>query len=352
MYTAVSWRLTNYLDQLPRVVNGVAFDHSMTRRAMTIIRWVASCSTSLCFFLMGKALLSAQVKAFPYLKGHPSFAANRKAPHPLYRLPMFSDYLAQYLRDGDVEAVQGIKEVSGPHSVLLTDGSTIDHLDAIIICSGYDYDLSAIKGDANPASPKFSPDGFQRLREAKFGRKDAAFPRLYHGFLSEQYPESLAVLGHGLIPMGPMVLNDLLTMALASLWSGGYPLPNKEEMKADIDQHYDFVIKGLEYGYIPHFGFRINAQSTYRYANAAAGTGLNERLANWGWEAWKFWWSDRKFYKMLMDGPDIPAVNRLFDTGGGRKPWPGARAHIEKTNAEVKDLADKWKRENQKTKAA
>lgn len=319
---------------------------------MIIIRWIASCSTSLCFFIMAKALLAAQRKAFPFLKDHPSFAFNRKAPHPLYRLPMFSDYLAQYLGDGDIEAVQGIKEITGPNSVLLTDGKTIDNLDAIIICSGYDYDLSVVKGQANPTNHKFAPDGFQRLRDAKYGSPEAEFPRLYHGFLSEQYPESLAFLGHLLIPMGPMALYDLVTMALASLWSGEHPLPAKEEMASDINKHYDFVCKSLAYGAMPHFGFRMDCTSTYHYLHDAAATGLNERLGSWNWQAWKFWWSDSKFYKMLMDGPDVPAVNRLFDTGRGRKPWPGAREHIEKTNAEVRTLADNWKKKNQKAKAA
>ena len=207
-----------------------------------------------------------------------------------------------------------------------------------------------LKGDAYPANPKFAPDGYTRLHNAKHGGPKELFPRLYRGIISEQYPESLALLGHALFPKGPMCLYDLYTMALGNIWGGNYPVPTKEEMRKDIDQHYDFIVDGLATAPIPHYGFRMNARDTYHWVNDAAGTGVNELLGAWNWDSWKLWWKDPKFYKMLMDGPDVPAVYRLFDTGRGRKPWPEARAHIEKINAEIAGMRTEWKKANAKAK--
>ena len=141
-------------------------------------------------------------------------------------------------------------------------------------------------------------------------------------------------------------------MALASLWSGSYPMPSASEMARDINKTYDFVVTMLDKGPIPHPGFRVNtAADTYRWLNEVAGTGVLERLGSWSLEGWKFWWNERAFYSLLMGGVDTPFAYRLFDTGRGRKPWPGAREAIEKSNREVKAMAAKWKKEQQ-TKVA
>lgn len=68
----------------------------------------------------------------------------------------------------------------------------------------------------------------------------------------------------------------------------------------------------------------------------AAGCGVWERLG-WGWQGWSFWWTEREMYSLLIDGIDSPHALRLFETGRGRKPWPGARAAIEKANAEIEE---------------
>jgi dimethylaniline monooxygenase (N-oxide forming) / hypotaurine monooxygenase len=322
----------------------------MSRRVGNIVRYIASCSTSLCTWLMGKGLAAAQAEAFPFLKDHPSMSKDREAPTVTSRVPFFSDYLPYYLRDGDIEDVCGVEEITGARSVRLTDGTVVDDLDAIILCTGYNYDVSLIDGKGDPCDPTCAPDGFERIKAAPFAKPGKKFPRLFRGFVSEQYPESLAVLGHLIIMRPPFVLYDLTTMALAGLWSGSQPLPMASEMRQDIDKHYDFVVTSLQSAPMPHWGFRIDARETYRWLNQTAGTGLVEKVGGWGWEGWKFWWNDRKLYSLLMDGVDTPAVYRLFDVGRGRKAWAGARAQIEKTNREVEDMGRKWQEEQKKAK--
>ncbi|KAJ3515503.1 hypothetical protein NM208_g14959 [Fusarium decemcellulare] len=77
------------------------------------------------------------------------------------------------------------------------------------------------------------------------------------------------------------------------------------------------------------------------WANKAAGTQVNEHLG-WGLAGWKFWFQDRAFYKLLMDGIYTPFIWRVFD--GKRKKWDGAKAEIEKVNAYV-EAAKKKKTE-------
>lgn len=231
--------------------------------------------------------------------------------------------------------------VAGPRTVVFKDGSEITDVDAIIFCCGYYHDLSLIKGEGNPADVEYTTDSFEQLKQAKHHITNSQYQRLYHGILSERYPESLAVLG-GLTTVRPtFVLYDLATMALASLWSGSYPLPSPRAMKREIDSHYNFVVRALENGPMSFLGLRIDVRGTYKWLNATAGTGVIERLEGWGWEAWKFWWKNRTLFKYIMNGPNVPAVYRLFDMGRGRKPWDGARAAIEKVNEEpIKKAAE------------
>lgn len=314
---------------------------------MTIGRFIASWSRPLYVKLMSAAMASTHNKAFPFLKDHPAFKG-RPPASVRTRLLVFSDDLAEYLRDGRVLDRAGLDEITGPRSVRFADGSVIDDLDAIIMCTGYGYDTSVLRGKGDPTDPAFASDGFKRLETARFNSRDEKFPRLFHGFVSEQYPESLAVLGHVLIFKAPIALYDLITMALAGLWSGTRPVPTAEEMRRDIDNHYANLVADMNIAAPAHWGFRTDSRTTYEWLNTTAGTGVVERLGSWGWESWKFWWHDRKFYSLLMDGTDLSAVYRLFDTGHGRKPWPGARDYIEKTNAHIKELGEKWELEQKR----
>lgn len=277
--------------------------------------------------------------------------APRRLDNILHRIPVFSDDLAENLRNGRVQAVTGIKEITGPRSIELTDGTIIDDLDAIIVCSGYHYDFSVVRGAGDPTDPAIAPDHQKRIRAAPHSSEHDKFPRLYRGFISEQYPESLAFLGHVILMKPPFVLYDLITMALSSVWSGSFPVPSAEERRKDIDDHYNFVVDTLHHGPVPHLGLRIAATGSYDWLNRAAGTGVTERLGCFSIEAWKLWWNDRQFYNLLMDGVDTPPVYRLFDTGRGRKPWAGARERIVQLNEEVKQLGERWEEEEKEKKS-
>ncbi|KAB5531320.1 flavin-binding monooxygenase-like-domain-containing protein [Coniochaeta sp. 2T2.1] len=336
---------------LPRTVKGKAFDHDINFRLGMIIRRLASWAPVTLSNLFTMALRSLTLKSFPVLKNSPAFAKGRKLMGVPHRVPMFDNNLAKNMASGKVTSVQGIDSFVGPKSVRLTDGTVLDDIDAVVVASGYHYDFSLIKGSANPTDPSMAPDGFTRLRKGKYAEPDETFPRLYHGFISEQYSESLAFIGTMLFIKPPFVVVDLENMALSVLWAGGWPVPTKEEMRRDIDKQYDYVVRSIDRGPIPHPGFRWKlARDTHNWLNDVAGTGVTQRLGCWGAEGWKFWWQDRKFYSLVMGGLDTPYVYRLFNTGRGRKAWPGARKAIEKVNEDVKKMAEDWKKEEQAKK--
>ncbi|KAH8657697.1 flavin-binding monooxygenase-like-domain-containing protein [Xylariales sp. PMI_506] len=339
---------------LPRMLEGKAFDHGMSRRVGMIMKTLTKYFPNGTMKLMLMPMTMARRKAFPDLDSHPSFNAPRPLDGMPHRIPVFSDDLAANLVSGIAEAVQGIAEISGPRSVTLTDGTVLNDIDDIIVCAGYGYDFSAVPGAGNPIDPQFAPDGYAAYKAARYYNESIPFPRLYQGFLSEQYPDSLSFLGCMLVQGPPFVVYDLVTMALASLWSGAYApgLPSRAEMKRDIDTQYDIIVRLLDRGPIPYPGFRgQNGAESSAWLNKVAGTGVEAQVGNWSWAAWKLWWEDRKFYGLLMDGIDTPYIYRLFNTSYGRKAWAGARQQIIDTNKEVQEMAERWTNENRNKKA-
>ncbi|KAF4443852.1 putative H+-transporting ATPase, vacuolar, 67K chain [Fusarium austroafricanum] len=332
---------------LPLRVKGKAFEHTLSRRVSICVRQLGNIMPNIFAGLMTRVMINMRDKEWPHMK---KIFGARPVDGILHRVPLFSEHLADNLKNGTVKSVQGIKEVTGPKTIVLVDGTVLEDVDAVIFCSGYGYDFSIIKGPGDPTDPSIAPDHNKRIEATKFYDQEIKFARLFHGFASEQFPDSLAFLGHMILMRPPFVLYDLTTMALASMWSGSCPIVSAEERHKDIDDHYDYIVKTLQKGPVPHPGFRWKTKPTYEFLNQAAGTGVTDHLGCFTWEAWKLWWNDRKFYNLLMDGTDCPAVYRLFDTGRGRKPWPGARASIEKTNQEVKELGEQWERDNKNKK--
>lgn len=332
------------LYQTPKSIDGKPFDQQVTYRFLSLVQAFGSFAPSMFINLMSKAVVSMRKKAFPWLDNHPSFRKPRPFQKFLHRIPMTSLTLAENLRDDSIETVFGIQEITGPHSLKMTDGKTLEHIDAIIFCTGYDYDFSIVSGAGSPTDPDIAPDRFDKIKATKFYNPDSPFPRLYQGIISEQFPESLAFLGHSIMMGSLFVIYDIYTMALASVWAGNYPQASPTEMARDIDTQYSFVVGLLKEGPVPHLGFRLIVKGTWNWMHKAAGTGMTERIASFNWAAWKFWWSDRHFYNLLMDGITAPAMYRLFDTRKGRKPWLEAKAQIEASNEQARLQVEEWKK--------
>nr|OQO16618.1 hypothetical protein B0A51_14119 [Rachicladosporium sp. CCFEE 5018] len=329
---------------LPRILRGKALDHNVNIRLAIIGGFIGRFMPKVMLKLRSKMIEGWQNEVFPGLKDHPALTGARLSGNPENSIPLISDHLPDLLLSGKVESVQGITRITGPNSVLLTDGTTLDNIDAILCCTGAHVDFSALlPPSADPTNPFLAPDGFAAL--PSHYRDEGRVPLLYRGIISLQYPHSLAFLGHTLVLPGSTSVNDLISMGLAQLWGGKYPFPSQTEMQSEADSFYASLISTLKNGEIAHAGIRSDLAFS-RWLHEVAGTGLFEHVGSWtSWRCWKLWWSDRKFYKMLLDGVMSPHAWRLFDMGRGRKVWSGAREAVEKANADMRVLEEREKRD-------
>jgi dimethylaniline monooxygenase (N-oxide forming) len=290
-------------------------------------------------------LQSIQEKSYPEMKDHPILnRATRKDVHVDTRIPVYADNLVPLLKTGQVESVQAVDEIIGAHSVRLADGTVLDNIDAVICATGATTDASALlPPQCDPANPNLAPDGFALIPETY--RKQRPVLRLYQNWLSLQYPHSLAILGYAVRIQGSFPLGDVVSSAMAQLWSGGYPMPSQAEMERNVDAHYRHVAELLKHGDVMFPG-RIPGLEWEHWHDKVAGAGIYDRLGNWwSWESWKVWWTDPELYKLLMGGTSSPHLFRLFETGKGRKRWDGARAAIEKANSAEEETIENWKRQ-------
>ncbi|EFW20968.1 hypothetical protein D8B26_002753 [Coccidioides posadasii str. Silveira] len=328
---------------IPRVVEGKPLAQPMRSKLFT--GRMEALAPAIARIMAKRFLLSIQEKSYPEMRHHPILnRSTRKDVHIDSRIPVYADNLVPLLKTGQVKSVQAVDEVIGPHSVRLVDGTVLDNIDAIVCATGATTDASALlPPQCDPANPDLAPDGFALIPETY--RKQRPVLRLYQNWLSLQHPHSLAILGYAVRLQGSFPLVDVVTSAMAQLWSGGYPMPSQAEMERNVQAHYRHIAELLKYGDVMFPG-RISGLEWDHWHDKVAGAGIYDRLGNWrSLKSWKLWWNDPELYKLLMDGTSSPHLFRLFDTGRGRKPWDGARAAIEKANKSEEETIEKWKRQ-------
>lgn len=231
-----------------------------------------------------------------------------------------SDNLVANFASGVVTSVPAVKSVVDGTTVELSDGSKIQ-VDSIICCTGYRKDFTMMDTAADPT--RSTPQSWYDL-PGSFGKP---LPRLYQNIFSLDHPDSLAFMGCVWFFSGAFPLYDLASMALAQVWTGGSTLPSAAEMSSAVDAHHALVCRRAKQGPTP--GTWVRQSSWEPWAQATAGTGLAENLG-WGWQGWAFWWRNRAYYKLLVNGIYSPFLLRVFD--GKRKKWDGAREAIERLN--------------------
>lgn len=319
---------------MPLTVQGKALDHSISCRSKQALGAIAKVQPNVAAHKTHEALSKLQDMTWPELKNHPALAAGRPVPSVSSHLPVLSDTLPEDLLDGTAESVQAIDSIVGPQSVLLLDGATLTDIDVIICCTGSRENFSTLMpAEYDPANETLAPDAFAKLRQTPFYNGQAL--RLYRNFMSIEAPHSLAFLGYAIIQRSAPALYDLITMALAQMWSGAFPMPEHAEMEDDFDKHVTYLVAELNNGHVGRAGL-TNGTEFEEWLNRVAGTGVDESL-----ESRCF--VEPGLYKMVMDGVDSPHVMRLLDTERGRKAWNGARRAIEKANEEAEELGRLWR---------
>ncbi|KAK7416725.1 hypothetical protein QQX98_005051 [Neonectria punicea] len=306
---------------MPRVANGIPFDHTMTARKAAIMGFLELHFPNVADFLFNTMIKKMQDKAFNI---RPEWNMS-PAPPIKHAVPIISDNLVSLLEAGQILSVSGLKRVSGRNEVELDDGTRL-HADTIIWCTGYKTEFNLLDRSVDPTrhtTPAW---------ESAVGSRGKPLPRLYQNVFSLDHPTSLAFMGCVAFATGAFPLYDLCSMALAQVWKGASPLPPLAEMHRAVDRQHAYIC-GIARDGSAMPGW-VRQGEWVVWANAAAGAGVNEHLG-WGLTGWRFWFRDRAFYKTLMDGIYTPFIWRVFP--GKRRAWEGARAEIERVNAQVEE---------------
>lgn len=308
--------------QAPREMDGKSLGYAMSLRKLAFASFLESHLPSLHEKMMNVFLTKLQNKCFTL---QPEWRLS-PAPSVKHALPIVSDTLISNFADGHVTSIPGIASILDSHTLQLDDGSKLE-VDSIIWCTGYRSDFSILDASADPTRHTA-----ERWTKAA-GSRGKPLPRLYQNVLSEDYPESLAFLGHVAYATGAFVLYDLASMAVTQIWKGRSPLPAPSRIKAQIDEHHAWISGIAEQG--PVVPAWVKRGEWLDWVDEVAGTGIREHLG-WGSAGWAFWWQDAEMQKMLMDGICSPHAYRLFDGKGKRKAWEGAREEIYRVNEEAK----------------
>ncbi|KAL6247394.1 hypothetical protein RBB50_005740 [Rhinocladiella similis] len=317
---------------MPRFLkDGTSLDHSLNYRKMEIKDAIDRLAPGLSIKFMNRMVAGIQQKEFGTLP--PEWRLS-PAPSVLHQNPTISDTLIPALAAGKIESVHAPKRVLDDRQVELDDGTVVS-VNTIIFCTGYSLDYSLL-GKYDPtrslAVESTTADSSVNLTET---------PRLYQNIFSLDHPSSLAFVGTAALIFPAFVLSDLSSMAIAQVWSNKPDtptLPSQIEMENWYSEHLSYVstIRSLSpYGKFVKMSVRNGPWLSW--VQDAAGCELVSYLDFFSLKAWKFYWSDPKFSKLLCHGIWSPHVYRLFDPKrpNGRKRWDGAKEAIEKVNADV-----------------
>ncbi|KAH7150306.1 flavin monooxygenase-like protein [Dactylonectria estremocensis] len=231
-----------------------------------------------------------------------------------------NDELIPYVKEGKIVSVPGIKQITGPRRVEMSDGQVIEDIDTIITCTGY-YDDMEILSNA--------------LTLVDGPRGQAPLPNLYMGIFPPEHADSLALISNVHLN-GPQIQGrELAAMSVAQIWAGNSTLPSRSAMDAWVRRHNSWLFKRLEKSPGANRGDVVSVD-WQTFVHDSAGTGMLDHIG-WGWKAWVLWCRDSQLYRALAHGPSTGYALRLFETGK-RAQWAGARQAVVDAYAEMQKI--------------
>ena len=256
----------------------------------------------------------------------------RLTPIPSVTLALPGSYenIIPLLRDGRVKSVHGIRRFLGPKRVELDDGTVLDDVDAVLLCTGYEADWGVVDGDgvetSVPAAHGYdSPSGGGR-----------PMYRLWMNLFPPRYADSCALLCYSAFgKSNGFSFADVTSLAVSNVFRGAHPLPSLDAMNAWIDDHQKWVASRWKLDHTVDTSM-VKQWEFQGWLHEAAGTGM-ESLSFMGWEGWKFWWRDRKMYNLMNNGLETAHMYKFFETGK-RKTWDGAREAILHANEMIEKV--------------
>lgn len=249
------------------------------------------------------------------------------APPPHITNPLVGDELYALMESGFAQPVMNVTRITGPNSMELADGASLEDIDAIVYCTGYDYSVDFLPEEFNPYPVVGQPGNFYR----------GIFP-LHE---DAKVRNSLAFMGHIAVTLPGLAQWDLCAMAISQTWLGKHPLPPLAEMKTwhvGYLRWWRELLASSPVESTAYVGF-VPLADHLRWLDKTAGTDLFSHFG-WGSKGWSFWNEDKDFYRLCKNGLFSPALWRLFATGG-RKEWSQAKEQIYKDNESAKRQIEK-----------
>ncbi|KAI1422498.1 flavin-containing monooxygenase-like protein [Xylaria sp. FL1777] len=284
---------------LPRYEpNGSTSDQSATIRAFIVQTYMNAWFPRCMDHCADKALERRSKETFPV----PADWHLLPAPSVAVTGPLMADQLYRLFMEGVAEPVPAVKAITGPASVQLSSGRVLTGVDVIIFCTGYNTDVPFL-GELNPYILKGEP------------------PQLYRNiFPIHPDPitrESLAFLGHAVIPFPGFVLHELNAMSISQVWKGNSKLPSLKNMERWHRERLSWrqalqarqKVKGTTF-----YPTMLPPEDHIRWLDETAGTGIFENFSYFHWRSWCFWWRNRDLYIKCNSGLFSPTIWRLFDT--------------------------------------
>jgi dimethylaniline monooxygenase (N-oxide forming) len=247
-------------------------------------------------------------------------------PSVTLNLPGSFELAMPFFKNGQLTSLHGIRRFLGPRSVEFEDGTVLNDIDALVLCTGYDADWTLADTFVSKSSP--------RDTGSKLGwYQGPEMYRLYMNLFPTAYASSCVCLCYSAYgKSNGFSFADVTSMAVSNVWRGVEQLPTQAAMEAHIDNHQAWVARRwrveplCDVSAVKQFEFQT-------WLHCAAGTGMES--LGWGWKGWKFWWEDAKMYRLMNDGVETAHAYRYFETGK-RKTWEGAREAILHVNEAVK----------------
>lgn len=240
-------------------------------------------------------------------------------PSITLKLPGSFENVIPLLADGKVRSVHGLRRFLGPKEVELDDGTVLDDVDDVLLCTGYKTNWTVSESFLQTSVPKAY--GYDKAP----GGGEPMY-RLWMNIFPPRYADSCALLCYSAFgKSNGFSFADVTSMAVSNVFRRAHPLPGLNAMNSWIDDHQKWVASRWKLDH--NIDTSMVKQWEFQgWLHEAAGTGM-ENLSTFGWKGWKFWWKDRKMYKIMNDGLETAHMYRYFETGK-RQAWDGAEEAI------------------------
>ena len=239
--------------------------------------------------------------------------------------PLMADTRWTFLESGFAQPVAAVKEITGPRTVVLTNGRVLEDIDSIIYCTGYHFNMPE---DLIPRADDDDAEG-SSLAYDPYPEGPGQNPYLYMNmFPMDADPKvrtSLAFLGHAATNYPGFVQFELQAMAVSQVWKGRSSLPPRPQMLEWHRNHTSWRRMMARRHNVPEAGHTfypamIPQAQLVPWLDAMAGTGVMATFGGWfnglfNPSAWTLWWRDRELYDLCTKKLFGPAVWRVAETG-------------------------------------